>query len=360
MGFLKVLFLILVLLFIFSCSQESINEENLEDSYKYRAVDISFYPEIRETDASYFDADGKKVELLHVLKERGINTIRIRLWVNPEKKHSGLEEVSKFAKEVKNKGLHVWLCVHYSDHWADPGKQKCPADWEGLSFSDLKVKFADYTAEILDKTQPDIFQIGNEINPGFIFPYGNRFEHPNQFLQLLDTASNIIRANMPSTKIMIHYAGIRGALDFYKNIENIDFDIAGISYYPYWHGKSLDSLESCLQSLRAQNSCDVLIAETAYPFTLKWADQTNNIIGLEEQIIPSIPASPQGQKDFIQSLVDMQKNLGEYAIGIAYWAPEWIAFQGEESSSGSPWENQALFDFDHRELPALSVLGQAN
>ena len=98
-----------------------------------------------------------------------------------------------------------------------------------------------------------------------------------------------------------------------------------------------------------------MIAETAYPFTLGWNDWTNNIVGLENQLIlPEFPATPQGQKNFVQQLKIMMTNL-DGGIGLSYWGAELIAWNGPESSEGSPWENQALFDFNNQALPVIEV-----
>ena len=119
--------------------------------------------------------------------------------------------------------------------------------------------------------------------------------------------------------------------------------------------KSLTELEQNLIQLRSYNNKDIMIAETAYPFTLGWNDWTNNIVGLEEHLIlPQYPASPLGQMEFIADLKTMISNL-DGGIGLSYWGAELIAWDGPESNEGSPWENQALFDFNNQALPVLDV-----
>ena len=134
----------------------------------------------------------------------------------------------------------------------------------------------------------------------------------------------------------------------------LDYDIIGLSYYPIWHGTSLDDLQSCMQNLSQTHHKDILIAETAYPFTLDWNDWTNNIVGLDEHLIlPDYPATPDGQRDFIRAIKTITNEV-ENGLGFCYWGAELIAWNGEQATDGSPWENQALFDFSNRALPVLN------
>jgi arabinogalactan endo-1,4-beta-galactosidase len=259
---------------------------------------------------------------------------------------------------VKQAGMKVWLTVHYSDTWADPGQQTTPAAWQNLSFTALKTAVADYTATIITEIQPDIIQIGNEINSGLLWPKGNLIEQESQCLDLLSVASTTIRTQSPRTKIMIHYAGIgSGTAWFFNKMNVIDYDYIGLSYYPIWHGKSLNDVKSTINSLGQTHNKKVILAEIAYPFTLGWNDWTNNIIGLENQLIPAYPASPQGQKNYMLAVKNLLKET-DSGIGFAYWGTEWLAFRGNESTNGSSWENQALWDFDHKALPAMDVFNQ--
>ena len=154
---------------------------------------------------------------------------------------------------------------------------------------------------------------------------------------------------------MLHFAGHEEANVFFNFVDGLDYDIIGISFYPIWHGKYISELEQNLIQLRTLYDKEIMIAETAYPFTLGWNDWTNNIIGLENQLIlPEFPATPQGQKNFVQQLKIMMTNL-DGGIGLSYWGAELIAWNGPESSEGSPWENQALFDFNNQALPVIEV-----
>ena len=157
-----------------------------------------------------------------------------------------------------------------------------------------------YTEKIAAELQPDFIQIGNEINSGFLHPYGHILNNFQQFRELLATAIVAVRTTSSETKIILHFAGIEGSDWFFDQVSIVDYDIIGLSYYPIWHGKSINNLKAKMQYLGNAHQKKILIAETAYPFTLDWNDWTNNIVGTDEQLIlPEFPATPEGQRKFI-------------------------------------------------------------
>lgn len=319
------------------------------------AVDISKYPEISNTNSIFYDLDENQKDFLTILKEKGINTIRLRLWVNPVNEHSGFNEVKQFSQSLKTHGFKTWLTLHYSDSWADPGQQNPPTQWQGISFSALKDSVYNYTKKVMQEMQPDYIQIGNEINTGILHPYGDLATNHQNFIELVQQGSLAVRERSMDCKIILHYAGIEHADWFFTQVNQIDYDIIGLSYYPIWHGKSLTALKTRMQELSNIHNKKILIAETAYPFTLEWNDWTNNIVGLDEQLIlPEYPATPEGQRNFIRQIKTLTKEL-ENGIGFCYWGAELIAWKGNQSTDASPWENQALFDFNNK---ALSVLNE--
>lgn len=319
------------------------------------AVDISGYPEIEQSGARFYNRAGEEADFLALLKASGVNTIRLRLWVDPAGQHAGFEEVSSFAIRLREEGFRIWLALHYSDTWADPGQQRLPQQWLNLSFEVLREEIGRYTQQVAEEISPDYLQVGNELNTGFLHPHGHLINNPEQFGRLMSTAVAAARIGAPSAQIIMHYAGIAGANWFYEQLSEVDYDIIGLSYYPVWHGKDLRQLSATLTELRQQEGKEVLIAETAYPFTLSWNDQTSNIVGLEEQLIlPDFPATTQGQLAYLQAIREVVDEV-EGGIGFCYWGAELIAWQGPLSQTASPWENQALFDFSNRANPALEA-----
>lgn len=319
------------------------------------SVDISSYPEIDLSNPTFFDSDGSDLGFLDALESSGVNTVRLRVWMDPLDGHSGLEEVESFAIELRNRGFNIWLDPHYSDTWAHPGQQIMPARWEGVPYEALRDSIASYTLHLMERIEPEYIQIGNELNTGLLHPHGDISTQPEQFLGLMDSAIEAVRSHSTECRVIIHFAGLEGTDWFYSQLEDLDYDIIGLSYYPLWHGKSLDTLSMTIEGLSLAYGKQVLIAETAYPFTLAWNDWTNNILGSDDHLIlPEYPATPEGQKAFIEAIRDIRLVQSD-CIGFSYWGAELIAWQGEQSTEGSPWENQALFDFDNKALPVLQA-----
>ena len=319
------------------------------------AMDISSYPEIEGDGGVFLDSNGMEHDFLQLLQKNGINTLRLKLWVNPNEVHSSLAEVHRLSERAKALGFDIWLALHYSDTWADPGQQQTPKAWEGLPYSVLKDSVYNYTRKVMDAIQPDFIQIGNEINSGILHPEGTTTNMP-QFKGLLQSGIDAVRATNSNCKIVLHFAGIENSEWFFGELAALDYDVIGLSYYPIWHGKSIAQLENTITNLSTQFNKDILIAETAYPFTLDWNDFTNNIVGLDEHLIlPDYPATPEGQAALL-SRIKMLCLRSERTIGYAYWGGELIAWKGPQATDASPWENQALFDFSGKATPAFSVM----
>ena len=351
----RIIQILITFLIFISCNKNDVNPPDSEDesSAFISAVDISSYPEIANSNPTFYDLEGNQNDFLTILKANGINTVRLKLWVNPSNEHSGFNEVLQFSKTLKSNGFKTWLTIHYSDTWADPAHQKIPAQWDGITFTQLKDSVYNYTEKIITELQPDYVQIGNEINSGFLHPYGHIINNFQQFKELIDNAIVAVRANTSDAKIILHFAGLEDSDWFFNQVSTLDYDIIGLSYYPIWHGKSLNLLKTTMQNLSRFHDKKIVIAETAYPFTLEWNDWTNNIVGLDEHLIlPEYPATPKGQRDFIKQIKTLTKEV-ENGIGFCYWGAELIAWKGIESTDASPWENQALFDFNNKALPVL-------
>ena len=350
--------IITILIFLFSCSESSDKEIPPTISPKkmtYRGVDLSVYPLIASRNLNFLNENGQSEDFLSILKRQGINIVRLKLWVYPEGSAASLTEVENFSAQLRSRGYKIWLTLHYSDTWADPGHQQTPKTWQNISFQQLKDSVGDYTKKVVISIKPEIVQIGNEINNGFLFPEGSLYNNESQSVELLKTASEAVRQSNSGSKIMIHYAGHTGSKSFFQKMTNVDYDFIGLSYYPIWHGKDLNALSSQMINLSNSFGKKLLIAETAYPFTLDWNDYTNNIIGLESQIIlPDFPADETGQANFFGELYTRILDI-EDGIGICYWGGELVAFDGPTSQNGSPWENQALFDFNLKVLSIVKV-----
>ncbi|KAF2518116.1 cellulase family glycosylhydrolase [Flavobacterium salilacus subsp. salilacus] len=346
---------ILTLLLFVSCnsSDDAKQPDTVNKSFFIKGVDASSTPQVRQSGTVTLNAAGQPEDMLTTLKNAGVNTIRIRLWKDPENTHSGFEEVKAFADEVKSKGMKVWLTVHYSDTWADPGNQTKPMAWQDADFTTLQQEVYNYTTQIVTAIQPDYIQIGNEINSGFLFSEGS-ITNTAQFTTLLSKGISAVRDNSAHCKIILHYAGYEGAQNFYSALTSLDYDIIGLSYYPIWHGKDLTAFQNTMTQLTTQYNKDVVIAETAYPFTLEWNDHTNNIIGSEDQLLPQYTPTTAGQKAYLQQIKQIATQVPK-GIGFCYWGAELIAFNGSTATDGSATENLAFWDFNNTALPVLEV-----
>jgi arabinogalactan endo-1,4-beta-galactosidase len=333
-----------------------------------RGIDLSFTPEILLAGTQFKDNNQNK-DLIQIFKDKGLNTVRLRIWHTPVDAHSSLQEVLDFAKILNAKGFNIWLDIHYSDTWADPSNQTKPAAWKNANFTDLKDSVYQYTSRIMQAFKSagislKLVQIGNETNSGFLWDFGKvggSFDSNwGNYALLVKEGFRAVKENSSSTKTMIHLAGYETADWFLGNLntQNVSYDYIGISYYPVWHGKDLTALSTSLTSLITKYQKPIIIAETSYPFTLLWNDNTNNVVGTSSQLIPAYDATPEGQNDYTKALIDLMHKLpGQQGLGICWWAPEWVSFKGTAATNGSNAENLTLFDFTNNALPALSSLG---
>ncbi|WP_374449738.1 arabinogalactan endo-beta-1,4-galactanase [Cloacibacterium normanense] len=359
---MKKLFFCFLTFALISCSsggdspEPAPNPIPTEDSF-IRAADLSFLPEIEAAGVS-FKYNNVVQDPLLTLKNAGVNYIRIRLWNNPSNGHSNLSEVKQLATKVRTHGMKVWLTVHYSDTWADPGNQTKPVAWQNLNFSDLKSAVSVYTTQVVTEIKPEIIQIGNETNDGFLWPEGKLSTNETQYLELTNTAISSVKTANSATKIMLHFAGISNSADWYFNkVKNLNYDYIGISYYPVYHGTSLTDLKTKLTTLSQTYNKKIILAETSYPFTLSWNDWTNNVVGQSNQLVAGYDATASGQKNYILAIKSLVKSVPN-GSGFCYWGGEWIAFKGNQATNGSTWENQALWDFNNNALEAIQAFNK--
>jgi len=232
---------------------------NVEKDFAIGA-DISWVPQMEAAGFVFRNKAGKEQDVLLTLKDYGMDTIRLRTWVNPsDNSHSGhcsAEETVAFAKRCKKMGCRIMLNFHYSDSWADPKQQRIPAAWEDLSFDKLVKKMYDYTFEVItlfeqNNVELEWVQIGNETNPGMLIPMGSTDNFEN-LCKLYNSGHDAVKAVSPQTITMVHLAEINRTdfcINYIENLEkfNCRYDMLGFSVYPYWaHKESGMSYEECL------------------------------------------------------------------------------------------------------------------
>ncbi|MFG1700047.1 arabinogalactan endo-beta-1,4-galactanase [Nonomuraea sp. NPDC049309] len=335
-----------------------------------RGADISSLAKSEALGGVYRDANGAAGDALAILARSGLNSIRLKVWVNPADGYNTKTQVLAVARRAKALGMSLLIDFHYSDSWADPGTQTKPAAWRSLPFDRLRQAVYDHTYDVLDAlrrqgTTADLVQVGNEINGGLLWPDGSTSTWPNT-AALLNAGYDAVKAVSPGTRVVLHLAdgGDNGLYRWWFDnaaSHGIRYDVIGLSYYPYWHG-TLEAFQANINDVAARYRKPVLVVETAYPFTTADADGWPNIIA-DPEPYPGHPATPQGQSAMLAKVADIVRAVPDgRGLGLYSWEATWTAVPGNgwdpaDPSSGNAWENQALFGYDGRALPALAVLG---
>jgi len=310
-------------------------------------ADLSFLKSAEDQGFLFKESDAAKPGL-QIFRDHGYNWIRLRLFHTPTELPNNLEYTISLAKKAKELGFKFLLDYHYSDTWADPGKQFIPKAWQKLSHPDLVNAVFEYTNETMKSFReagalPDMVQIGNEVINGMLWPDGHLPENWNNFIELIQAGINGVFTgcgNMPRPKIMIHIdqgGNMKKTKEFFDKLLSyqIDFDYIGQSYYPWWHGTLLD-LRSNMIFMAKEYGKPIILVEVAYcsvPTEYK------------EKKAP-FPETPEGQKEFLQEVnnivLQTPDNLG---AGVFWWEP---ATMGGRST-------RDFFDEKGNVLPVITV-----
>lgn len=314
---------------------------------KYFGVDVSEYLLVGGDDYRY---DSTTTNALVILRWAGYNTVRIRVWTG---KPFDMEYGKRLAKECKRYGFRIFLDLHLSDSWADPGKQVPPKSWGFPSLPSFASNLSNYISQVIQEFQRDgididLIQVGNEVDNGFLWPIGHITNRQN-FLYLQKLSVNLIKSLSPSTKVVLHLTlgNINNIMDIINLLKDVAYDYVGFSYYPWWHG-SLYYLKFVLKRVYETFGKDILIVETAYPWGYSWCDTQRNIVGEGSPILKQFPATPEGQHKYIETLMELVEGES-FLRGFIYWGGLWVC----NTNYPSPWENLALFDHERRALYVL-------
>ena len=355
--------------------------ENLSTDF-IKGADVSIMPELERNGTKFYD-NGIEQDGLTILKNHGVNWIRVRIWnnpyvVGPEGVGGGNTDEAKaieMAKRAKALGMKVLVDFHYSDFWVDPGQQKKPDAWKNDSGDKLVDDVYAYTAKVMQDfnaqgVTPDMVQVGNELNNGMLWPEAQLTEdNPNgyKFLaKLLNAGLQAVHDNDKDNKVktMIHLAGVDVNLyhTFFDNLivknKVNDFDIIGMSFYPFWHG-TMDDLKNTMNDVSAKYNKDVIAVETAFGYTLEDADFEKNNFGTNEEKVSGYKATVQGQatglRDVMATVASVNDNRG---LGIFYWAPDWVINEKvgwKSNGGGNGWDNLTLFDTKGNALESMDT-----
>lgn len=333
----------------------------------YLGADLSYVNEMEDCGAVYRDA-GKPVDPFALLKAKGGNIVRVRLWNDATwTKYSDYPDVLKTIRRAKVAGMQVLLDFHYSDDWADGGKQLTPKAWAGLDTAAQAKALHDYTRDILtrldrDGAMPEMVQVGNETNPELLggkeFVPINWARNARLFNAGIAAVREVGRTASINPRVMLHIAQPEHVLPWFdaaKAAGVTDYDVIGVSYYSKWSKYSLAQLKRTVTTARHRYKTDVIVVETGYPFTLEGADTATNLLG-KDALITGYPPSPAGQRRFMIDITQLVIDAG--GIGVVYWEPNWVSTRcGTRWGKGSDWENSAWFDLRrHDALPVFDFL----
>ncbi len=359
-----------------------------------KGFDLSTLTQQERCGAVYYDEAGKPADAMKLLAGYGGNYVRLRLWndpYSPEGESYGagvcdLPSVLQLAHRAKLNGMQWLLDLHYSDFWADPGKQFCPKAWAGLDEDQLEEAVYRYTYDVLCACRaanvvPEMVQVGNELTSGLLWPHG-KLPNYEGMVRYLKAGVRAVRDFDPGILLMMHLDnGSNNGLytswfDRYFELGG-ECDIIGLSYYPLWHG-TIEGLRENMQDLARRYGKPMVLSELSAHHTLEdYARYENREpcqrkgAPLKEELVKKLkyPATPQGQLDFLEEICGILRELpGELGRGFFWWEAAWIPVPGcgwaeragweyvrEEGPGGNEWANQTLFDFEGHPLPALKA-----
>ncbi|WP_247235327.1 glycosyl hydrolase 53 family protein [Telluribacter sp. SYSU D00476] len=281
--------------------------------------DISWLPQMEATGYTFYNDQGVAQDCFQILKDHGFNTVRLRTWVDPSDDprsgHCSKEETVALAKRAQKWGMRIMLNFHYSDSWADPGKQKKPAAWEGHDFPQLLDDVYNYTFDVMTALKaegiyPEWVQVGNETPGGMIYPEGSTANWP-QLAQLINKGYDAIKAVSPMSKVILHLDQGNNSQRFRTWFDNARthgarYDVIGLSYYPYWlkgnpdYTESIDDLGANLNDMAARYDKEVMVVE----------------VGGEDN-------KPQNTYDMLVAVQQKVKAVPNgKGLGVLYWEPQ--------------------------------------
>ncbi|MDQ6470041.1 glycosyl hydrolase 53 family protein [Flavobacterium sp. LHD-80] len=340
---IKVLLSLFAVAVFASCTTTKDSKETKsEDKSFAKGADVGWLPQMEATGYKFYDTDGKEKDCLQLLKDRGINTIRLRVWVNPNNDkasgHCSPEETVVMAVRAQKMGMRIMIDFHYSDSWADPGKQNKPAAWAKHSFAELLNDVYNHTFDVLTLLKkagvtPEWVQVGNEIPGGMLWPEGSS-DNFGQLAQLLNKGYDATKAIDSKIKVVVHLDEGNKSEKFRwffdkATADNVKYDVIGMSYYPYWiktdYKSTILDLENNLKDMASRYNKEVMVVEVGGDYTL--VQNTKEMLEATIKAVKSVP-----------------NNKG---LGVIYWEPE-----GEKSWSGyqlSAWLS------DGKPSPALDA-----
>lgn len=371
--------------------------DGISDDF-YRGMDVSAVLALENSGVKYYNFDGEEQDVFMTLAQAGVNYIRLRVWNDPYDENGngyggGNNDVATaitLGQRATQYGMKVCIDFHYSDFWADPKKQFVPKAWEGIDIEEKSAALYNFTLESLTQileagVDVGMVQVGNEINNGMC----GETDVAN-VRKLLTAGSKAVREVAASSGkdilVAVHYTNIDdmkklNTLLTGLQVKEIDYDIVGLSFYPYWHG-TMEDLKNAITHVRNTYGKKVYVAENAYCYTSEDGDGSANSIKGTDDLAEGYSASVQGQANEVRDVCAAASEAG--AEGIFYWEGTWIPVGPADADNsaiwekygsgwassyaggydpkdagqyygGSSWDNQAMFDFTGHPLASLNI-----
>jgi len=301
-----------------------------------KGADISWITEMEAAGRKFYDKSGKETECFALMKALGMNSIRLRVWVNPSPAYNNTADVVVKALRAKSLGFRIMIDFHYSDNWADPGKQTKPAAWNSLDLAGLKSAIGTHTSEVLTELKkngitPEWVQVGNETNDGMLWPTGRASTNMSNFAQMINAGYDAVKAVFPEAKVIVHISNgydnqlFRWMFDGLK-ANGAKYDVIGMSLYPTYApdfatGGWAKVNQQCLTNMNdmvTRYNKEVMIVEVGMPWD-----------------------SAADCKLFISDIITKTKSISnEKGLGVLYWEPQaynWVGYTlGAFDNSGKP------------------------
>lgn len=300
-----------------------------------KGADVSWVTEMEAAGKKFYDAAGQEQDLFVILKNVGMNSIRLRVWVNPANGLNNKADVVSKAVRAKNQGMRIMIDFHYSDTWADPAHQLKPVAWTGQDISALRVSLANHTTDVLSALKsagvtPEWVQVGNETNDGMLWPEGKASTNMSNFAQLISAGYDAVKAVFPTAKVIVHVSNgwdnslFRWLFDGLQS-RGAKWDVIGMSLYPNASNWSLLNSQ-CLNNMNdmvARHGKEVMIVEVG----MSWDQQS-------------------AASSFLSDLIAKTKTVtGGKGLGVLYWEPQ----------AYNNWQGYTLGAFDNSGKPTTAL-----
>ena len=315
-----------------------------------KGADVSWLTEMEAQGIKFYNNNGVEEDCLKILQGKGINTIRLRVWVNPANSYCGLQDVLVKAKRAQQQGLSLMIDFHYSDDWADPSKQTIPAAWQGKDLDELCTAVSDHTTEVLTALKNagiDVkyVQVGNETGNGMLWPYGQADKNPAGYAKLVNAGYDATKTVYPNAGVIIHLQNgqdkslFTWLFDILKN-NGARYDIIGMSLYPEPtnYTSMLSSCRANMVSCIARYDKDVMLCE----------------VGMGNSYVNECT-------EFLKGCLALSNSIAENRfLGVLYWEPQvyndWNGYKkGAFTSQGRPGAQIDAFEDKDSSLPSVKM-----